>query len=452
MIRATTPTLQAEIRKLVRLSVPVVAAQVGSMMMGLVDTAMLGRVSVEALAAASIANAWVFFTLYFGTGLLMGMDPLVSQAHGRGDARAAGITLQRGLVLALALSVVTGLLWTGTEALMRTLRQSPELAAMADVYVWVQIPSVPFFLAFVAVRQQLQGREIMRPAMWATVVANVSNAWLNWVLIFGHWGFPALGLEGAGIATAVNRAVMLGVLGLLVWQLDLVKGAWVPWSREALDRRGLVHMVRIGMPIALQMGLELLAFSSATLLAGFLGARAVAAHQVTLNFAAFSFMMPLGISQAAATRVGNLLGAGYPERAQRAAWVALAMGAGVMACWGALFVLARHELPRVLTSEVDVIALAATVLPIAAAFQVFDGIQVVGCGVLRGTGRTRPVVWFNLLAYWVLGLPIGAWLALRGGFGIAGIWWGLCIGLAVVAMSLLAWIRVRGPAHGPHAA
>jgi MATE family multidrug resistance protein len=317
--------------------------------------------------------------------------------------------------------------------------------------VRVQIPSVPFFLAFAALRSQLQGREIMRPAMWATLVANVSNALLNWALIFGHLGLPALGLEGAGIATSINRVLMLGVLVLLVRRLDLMHGAWVPWSPEAWRPAGLVHLLRIGLPIGLQMGLELLAFSAATLLAGSLGAVAVAAHQVAFNFAAFSFMMPMGISQAAATRVGNLLGAGRPEGAQRAAWVALGMGGTVMAVWGAVFVVGRHALPHLLTSEPEVVALAATVLPVGAAFQIFDGLQVVGCGVLRGTGRTRAVVWFNLLAYWGLGLPIGAWLALRGGLGLVGIWWGLCLGLGTVAVALVLWIRARGPGHDPTA-
>jgi MATE family multidrug resistance protein len=439
------PPLREEARILARLSLPVVAAQLGSMLMGMVDIAMLGRVSVDALAAASIGNTVVYFTLLVGNGLLMGIDPIVSHAHGRGDGRTAGVALQRGCVLAVLLSLVISALWSQAGGILTLLRQEPRLAEAAGAYVRVQIPSLVFFLAFGALRQQLQGREIMRPAMWATLIANVSNALLNWVLIFGHLGFPAMGLEGAGIATAVNRAVMFGLLVWLVRAADLLEGAWVPWSWDALDPRGLLRIVDLGWPVALQMGLEILAFSGSTLVAGWIGAAAVAAHQVTLNFAALSFMMPLGISQAAATRVGNLLGAGAADRAQRAAWLALAMGAGVMSVSALVFVTFRAELPRVLTDELDVVALSATIFPIAAAFQIFDGVQVVGCGILRGMGRSRPVAWFNLLAYWGLGLPLGAWLVLRQGWGLAGIWWGLCLGLAVVASSLVAWIRARGP-------
>ena len=439
------PTLRQETRTLVRLSLPVMGAQIGSMMMGLVDTAMLGRVSVDALAAASIGNTWVYLTLLTCNGLLMGMDPIVSHAHGRGDGRTAGIALQRGLVLAVLLSLVLTVLWTATGPLLRLLGQEERLAAAAHDYVRVQIPTILFFVAFTALRQQLQGREIMRPAMWATLIANVSNAFLDWVLIFGKLGFPEMGLVGAGIATAINRALMFALLIWLVRIGGLLEGAWVPWSRDAFDRRGLLHILALGLPVAIQIALEVMAFSGSTLIAGWIGATAVAAHQVTLNCAAFSFMMPLGISQAAATRGGNLLGRREHGPAQRAAWVALAMGAGVMSLWALVFVVGREQLPRLLTTQPEVIALAATIFPIAAAFQIFDGTQVVGCGVLRGMGRTRPVAWFNLAGYWILGLPLGVWLALRQDFGLAGIWWGLCLGLAVVASSLVLWIRARGP-------
>jgi MATE family multidrug resistance protein len=439
------PPLRDEARTLARLALPVVAAQLGQMLMGMVDIAMVGRVSVDALAAASIGNAFVYFTLLASNGLLMGIDPIVSHAHGRRDGRTAGIALQRGLVLAVLLSGVLAAAWSQAPAVLALLRQEPRLVEAAGHYVHVQIPSIVFFLAFGALRQQLQGREIMRPAMWATLIANASNALLNWVLIFGHLGFPALGLEGAGIATAVNRVVMFGLLVWFVRAADLLEGAWVPWSREAFDRRGLLHILHLGWPVSLQMALEILAFSGSTLVAGWIGAAAIAAHQVTLNFAALSFMMPLGISQAAATRVGNLLGAREPDRAQRAAWLALAMGAGVMSVSAVVFVTFRGQLPRVLTNELDVVALSASIFPIAAAFQIFDGVQVVGCGILRGMGRTRPVAWFNLVAYWGVGLPLGVWLVLRQGWGLAGIWWGLCLGLAVVASSLVVWIRARGP-------
>jgi MATE family multidrug resistance protein len=179
--------------------------------------------------------------------------------------------------------------------------------------------------------------------------------------------------------------------------------------------------------------------------AGHLGAVEVAAHTIAINLASLSFMMPLGIAQGAATRVGNLIGAGDLPGARRAAWVSLALGAGVMGLSAFAFVALREWLPRLYTPELAVIAACAAILPIAAAFQIFDGTQVVGCGILRGVGRVRPAMLFNLLGYWVLGLPLGTWLALRAGYGLPGLWWGLALGLAFVAFGLLAFVALRGP-------
>ncbi len=438
--------LRAEFRKIRELALPVVTAQVGTMLMGVVDTIMVGHVSVATLAAASLANVWIFATLFFATGVILGMDPLITHAHGAGHGERTGLAFQRGLVMALLLSLPVGLLWLGTRDFLALTGQEPDLCQAAHGYTRVQIPSVPFFLLFGVLRQYLQGREIMRPAMWAVVVANVFNVFLNWVLIFGHLGFPALGLLGAGIATALTRFLMFALLLAMVLGLDLTRGAWTPWNRAAFDPRGLRQIAGLGIPVAVQMSLEMWAFSGSTLIAGRIGAEALAAHTITLNLAALAFMMPLGVSQGATTRVGNLLGARRPEQAQRAAWVAMALGAGVMALAAGVFVALRAWLPRMYTEDAGVVLLSASILPIAAAFAIFDGTQVVACGILRGMGDTRPAVWFNLVAYWVLGLPLGAWLALRAELGLAGIWWGLAFGLAVVAGLLVARIHRRGPA------
>lgn len=438
--------LGAEIRKIARLALPVVGATVGTMLMGAVDTAMVGHVSRTALAAASLGGVWIYGTFLFFQGVLMGMDPLVSQAHGRGDGLASGRALQRGVLLALVLSVPMGVLWACAGPGLTLLGQDPALVAEARRYVTVQIPSAPFLLVFVAVRQYLLGRELMRPPMWVVAVANVFNGLFNYALIFGHAGMPELGLFGAGIATSLTRVLMcLAMLGL-VWGFDLHEGAWTPWSRESFRARAIWGMGMVGLPVAVQMAAEIWAFSASTLIAGRLGATSLGAHQVTLNMAAFAFMVPLGISQGAATRVGNLLGSGQPDDAQRAAWITLAMGAGVMAVFAVTFVVLRGVLPRIYTPDPQVIAASAAILPIAAAFAIFDGTQVVACGVLRGMGNTAPAARYNLLGYWVLGLPIGAWLAVRGGMGLAGIWWGLALGLATVALLLTRRLARRGPA------
>jgi MATE family multidrug resistance protein len=419
------------------------------MLIGVVDAILVGHVGVEAMAAAALANVWIWATFMFAQGVLMGLDPIVAQAHGAGDGERAGRALHSGLLLALGLSVALALLWLATERVLVLSGQDPGLARQAHIYTLLQIPSIPFFLVYTALRQYLQGREQMRPALVVIVGANVLNALLGWALIFGHLGLPALGLVGAGIAACLTRVASGVGLVALVAGLGLHRGAWAPFARESFRASRLREVASYGVPVAIQVSLEAWAFSGAGLLVGHLGATALAAHTIALNLASLAFMMPLGIAQGAATRVGNLLGAREATAAQRAAWVSFGLGAGVMTVSALAFVALREWLPRLYTSDAAVVATCATILPIAAAFQIFDGTQVVGCGVLRGMGRVRPAAAINLIGYWLLGLPLGGWLALRGGLGVAGLWWGLALGLALVALSLVAFVALRGPAFVP---
>jgi MATE family multidrug resistance protein len=317
---------------------------------------------------------------------------------------------------------------------------------MAQSYVVVQIPGAAPFLLFMALRQYLQGRAIVRPAMWVAISANLLNVLFNWALIYGHLGMPAMGLVGAGIATTLTRLYMVGALIAVILRYRLHQGGWTPWKLESFSPSGLGQIAYYGGPVALQLALEAWAFQLATLLAGRLGAVELAAHTVALNLASFTFMFPLGLSFATVTRVGNLIGAGKPQRAQTAAWVALGMGAGLMSLGAVLFITGRFLLPRAYNSDPAVIALAASILPVAAAFQIFDGIQTVGSGILRGMGRPRPAAAIHLTGFWCLALPLSWWLTFHRGAGLVGIWWGLCLGLASVAMLLVAWVAWRGPA------
>jgi MATE family multidrug resistance protein len=437
-------SLRKEARRLASLAVPVALAQLAIMGMGFVDLVVVGRVSVEAFAAVAIANPWQYGTLLFASGILMGLDPLVSQAHGARQGERAALALQQGVVLALLMSPWVILAWTQTEEVLILLGQDPKLAALAERFLLVQIPSVPFFLVYAALRQYLQGREIVRPVLWVVLLGNVVNALANWVLVFGHWGAPALGVVGSGLATSLTRIAMFGAGIWLVLAFRLHEGAWLPWSRRAFDGAGLRALVAIGFPIAIQMSLEMWAFAGSNFIAGALGAESVAAHSLVMNLASITFMVPLGIAQGTAVRVGNLIGAGELAQSQRAAWLGIAMGAAFMTLSAVGFVLGREWLPRLYTPEAAVIVAAAAILPIAGAFQVFDGTQSVASGVLRAMGRPGPSAFFNLVGYWVLALPLGGWLALRSGAGLPGLWWGLCAGLVVVAVALVLLIWLRG--------
>jgi MATE family multidrug resistance protein len=436
-----------ELRTLAGLALPVVLTQIGMMLPGVVDTIMLGRYSTQAMAAAAIGHAWATGTSIVAIGVLLGLDPLVSQAHGAGDGQRIARAVQSGLVLSLLLSSLLALVWLGTERILLAAGQEPQLARDAHRYVLAQIPGIPGLLGFVPLRQYLQGRTLTRPAMWVALLVNPINALANRVLIFGWWQIPELGVVGAGLATSITRLSL--PLGLYAWIrfAQLARGAWMPWSRAALRSAGMLEILRHGIPVGLQLGLELWAFSCATLLAGRLGAHAVASHSIALSLASLSFMMPLGVAIGASTRVGNLIGAGDRAAAQRAAYLSFALGAGLMGLSAAAFVVLRHALPRVWTDDPAVLALSASILPIVAAFQVFDGMQVVGGGILRGMGRTWPAAVFNFLAYFVLALPAAWYLANRAGWQLHGVWTGLAGGLFVAALLFFGYVHWRGPAH-----
>jgi MATE family multidrug resistance protein len=405
-------TTTAEARTLVKLATPVVITQIGTMLMGVVDIIMVGHVGVDALGGASLGRVWVFGTLLIGMGIVMGIDPIVTQAHGARNPARMGIALQQGMVLALLVSLPIAGLWLLTRSVLGLFGQDAELSRMAEGYVLVQIPAIPFFLFYSVLRSYLQGRAIMRPAMWVAILANVFNVAANWVLIYGHFGFPAMGLVGAGIATAMTRAIMFfGLLAFTLW-FRFYEGAWVGWSSKAWNLSGLREVLHYGIPVGLHIGLEIWAFQTATLLSGRLGNEQLAAHIVALNLASLTFMVPLGISIASVTRVGNLIGEGNPKRAQTSAWAALGMGAAVMAVAAVIFIVFRGVLPRIYTEDM---------------------------------GRTRPAAVFNFVGFWVLALPLAWWLAFYRGMGIAGIWWGMVLGLGAVALMLVVWIWRRGP-------
>jgi multidrug resistance protein, MATE family len=434
-------SIRRELRFMARLSAPVVLAQLGLMMIGVVDTLMLSRLGVTELAGAALGNAWQWASMSFGIGLVAGIDPLISQAHGRGDGPATALALQRGVVLALLVSLPVALCGLETGRVLRWLGQEPAVADVAALYNLYKLPAIPFFLVYSALRQYLQGRGLMAPATLVMWGANAVHAVLNWGLIFGRLGLPALGVEGAAIASSLSSALLVGMLVLWMLVLGLHTGAWRPWGRESFSLSGLYRVLRLGAPVGLTISLESTAFSASTAMAGWLGREALASHQIVLNMASLAFMVPLGIAQGAAIRVGNLIGAGDTIGMRRAVRVSIALGAGVMVFSAAAFTLLRFELPRLYTAEPGVLALAAHILPLAAAFQLFDGTQVVASGVLRGMGRPDASAVVNLLGYYALALPCAYVLGITWGYGLVGIWASLAIGLTLVALALLVWVR-----------
>jgi len=433
--------IRRELAAASRLAAPVALVQLGLIFMGVVDTMMLGHLSADALAAGALGHISTLVFLVLGGGVLAALDPLVSQAHGADDRWAVGAHLQRGIVLALAMAVPCGLLLWDVRPALRALGQPALVVDEAGAFARAIIWGLPGYYLFVAFRQTLQAMSVVRPTVVAILLGNLANAFGNWVLIFGHLGMPALGVRGSAWSTSICRTAMF--LWLLFAARRLLAPTWHGFTRDALDLGRLLRLLRIGLPIGLHQSIEIVLFSTVALLMGHMGVAQLAGHQVALNLASVAFMVPLGISGAAATRVGNAIGRQDMPGARRAAAACLLLGAGVMLVFATLFAVFPEPLARLYTRDGTVIAMAVLLLPIAAVFQVFDGVQVVSHGVLRGAADTTIPAAIALIGFWLVGLPAGWALAFPAGQGPRGLWWGLTAGLAAVAVLLLARIARR---------
>ncbi len=430
-----------DFRALLALALPVVVVQVGLMTMGVVDTIMVGHLSPEALAGVALGNVYFFGAAIFGLGALMALDPVIAHAVGAGDHAAIGRGVQRGMVLAALLTVPTALLLWPAPALLAFFKQPAEVAPAAGAYARLCIPGVLGLFLFTVFRQSLQALHRVRPIVITIVVANLANAGLNWVFIYGRLGAPAMGVAGAALATTICRLLMAALLLLLAWPL---LGPHVrPFHREALERRPLGRLLRLGAPIGAQHQLEYGVFGVVGLLMGNMGTPQVGGHQIALNLASVTFMVPLGLSAAAAVVVGHAVGRGDRPAATRAAGAALAVAVGFMGATALAFLLLPLPLARLYTGAPEVLAIAAALIPLAGVFQVFDGIQVTAIGILRGLGDTRTPMVTGLLGFWLLGLPVSLYLGFSRGYGPVGLWWGLVLGLVSVAIVLVFRLHHR---------
>lgn len=442
MGRALRVPTRAEIRDVARLAAPIVVVQVGLMSMGVVDAAIVGRWSSEGLAGIALGNLLWTLVVMIAQGTLMALDPIVAQAVGARDQTGIALGLQRGLILAVLLAVPSSLLLLPGETFLGALRQPAAVIPIASDYARACIPGVLPFLGFVVFRQSLQAFALVRPVVIAVVVANIANVLLDWMLVFGHLGAPRLGPVGSGWASTICRWI------LLLWIFAGGRAALVPylrgWRRDAFEAAALRRMLRLGLPIGVHLWIEMAAFATAMLLIGLMGTLPLAGHQIALTLAALTYMVPLGVSAAAAVLVGHGIGRGDFDGARREASAALACGAGFMALSGLVLISVPETLAGLFTAnDPAVVAAAATLIPIAGVFQVFDGIQGVSSGILRGAGDTHVPALLNLAGYAVVGLPLGAWLGFARGWGAPGIWWGLVLALAAVALSLGWRVHVR---------
>jgi len=440
-IRAAS-SARGEFWTLARLAWPVVLGMLGGQLMSVIDMMMVGHLGEEAIAAVGMGFLWAIPFVMFVRGCIRGQDPLVSQAFGADDRRGAGLAFARALCLAGVLTVPCMAWHLATEWGLGILGQPEGMRPLAAEYAFALMWGVPGMMVFYTLRGFLQGLGIMRPAAFVILGCNLLNVPLNWVLMYGALGSEGLGVVGCGWSTAICQGAMAL---LLSWICRAELRSWWPGWEGVLAWGPVRKQLALGIPISLQVCLEVWAFNASVLIAGWLGTRELAAHMITLNLAAASFMVPLGISAAATTRVGNLLGAQEPWH--RAAWVAVGTGGVVMCGSGMVFFFFPGALARLYTSDVQVLSLAITLLPIAAAFQITDGVQAVAGGVLRGLADVRVPAWCLVVSYWIIGLPVGAWWAIDKGMGPAGIWWGLVLALGLTSVAFcvrLGWLQRRG--------
>ncbi len=426
---------------LLELALPVIVVQVGLMTMGVVDTIMAGRLSATALAAVALGNIYFFGLAVFGMGVLIVLDALVSQAVGAADHAAIARAVQRGLLLALLLTIPTALLLLTAGPFLTWLGQPVDVVPGAAGYAMRMIPGVLPFFVFVVFRQALQAMGHMRPIVAIIVLSNLTNAALNWVLIYGHFGAPPMGVLGSAWATTLSRWLM--AFGLLAVAWTPLRPQLLPLRPELFEWRPLQRMLALGMPIGLQYLFEWGVFGTVALLMGRLGTVPVAAHQVAINLASLTFMVPLGISGAATVVVGRAVGRGDALAVRRAAQAAVVCGVAFMSLTALALLGIPTPLAELYSRDPAVIALSATLLPIAGAFQIFDGLQVVSIGILRGLADTRAPFAIGLLGFWLIGFPVSLYLGFHTSLGAAGLWWGLVVGLVVVAGLLLLRVRSR---------
>lgn len=422
-------------QKTFSIAYPVMLSQLGHILVGVADSIMVGKLGAQPLAAVSLANSIFSVVLMFGIGVSIAVTPLVATADGEGNHERSGLIFKHGLLINAILGVLLCILIIGASFLLYSFGQPPQVVDLTIPYLAIIAASLIPFMLFQSYKQYAEGLSFTRVAMYITVSANLLNIFFNYLLIYGEWGMPALGLNGAGWATLISRVGM--AVAMMIYATNT---AWYKTRKtqiKGFSKSLIQRLLKIGIPTAMQYVFEVGAFSFASIMMGWIGTKALAAHQIAINLAAISYMIATGLAAAATVRVGNQLGKKDMPNMRRAGFTAVMMGWGLMIFSAIVFILFRDDLPMLYIDEAEVIELAASLLVIAAFFQLSDGSQAVGLGLLRGMADVKIPTVITLFAYWIVALPLGYWLAFGLGWGPQGVWLGLLCGLSISAVLLL---------------
>jgi len=428
--------LKWHLKKNITLAVPVMMGQLGQVMVGVADNIMVGHVGKAPLAAASLANSLFVIVMVFGIGSSFAISPMTAQAQGENDLKKISSILKNAVWVNGGLGIVLSVMVIFLSFLIPYLDQPGDVAELAAPYLRIIGVSLLPLLIFQAYRQFSEGLSLTVPPMIIIVGTNILNIIFNYILIYGKLGFPAMGLLGAGIATLIARIVMVLMIITVTFSNRRYKKWLVDLKQSYISIKWIKSIMALGFPMGLQFTFEVTAFALAAIMIGWLGATELAAHQIAINLAAVTFMAASGIGSAASIRVGNQMGKRDYTTMRKAAITSYGMVILFMSLTATLFITLRNFLPHIYISNAEVIAQASSLLIVAAVFQISDGVQVVGLGILRGMSDVKIPTIITLVAYWGTALPVGYLLGFKAGWGAEGVWIGLLLGLSVAAVLL----------------
>lgn len=429
-------TIKSHLRNTIELAYPVVIGQLGFIMMQVVDSMMVGGLGAVPLAGASVANGLAITIFIIGLGVSIAVTPLVAISVGAKKEDDCGLLFRQSFIINMLFSVVLCCAAYICSDLLIYLDQPDEVIKYASSYAKIiGLSFIPAML-FQTYKQFIEGFSMMRPAMVITIAANVINIFSNWLLIYGNLGFPELKLDGAGWATFISRTFMAVVLIIYVRKLTRFSKYDLSLTFRPLNIPVIKKILSLGLPSGFQYFFEVGAFSFAVIMVGWLGAKQLAAHQIAISLASVSFMGALGISAAGSIRVGNAVGREDVTETRHAGFSAIFLSASFMFICGIIFIVLKSELPKLYINDPAVISFASSILLIAALFQLSDGIQAVGIGILRGLTDVKVPTIITFVAYWIVALPVGYLLGFTMQMGVIGVWIGLLIGLTASALML----------------
>ncbi len=435
--------LREHIKETIKMAIPVSIGQLSHVMLGVVDSIMVGKIGAVPLAAASLVNSLLILVIILGIGMSIAITPLVAIANGSGKEEKCGIYLRQGLLVNMVFSILLFLSAYFFADLIKFMNQPVEVVEVASSYMKIVSFSIIPLMFFQSYKQFIEGLSFTKPGMFINIAANFINAFVNWLLIFGNWGFPELGLDGAGIATLSTRVFIAVVIFVYIIRSERFKKYDPSLRFRSIDFKIIRKIINIGLPTGMQMLFEAGVFSFAAIMIGWIGTVELAAHQIATNLSSITFMTVMGISAAATIRVGNALGRKDYEGVKLAGYSSIFIAASFMSISGLLFIIFREQLPLLYINDSMVVKTASTLLIIAAFYQISDGIQGVGIGVLRGMTDVKIPMFIAFFAYWIIAVPFGYIFGFVLDLGVAGVWVSLVTGLTIAAIFFTIRFKIK---------